>query len=361
MRRNVKRGECKMPGGKLVAVNVRVDDDVPVECALDGDFFVVGGNETQQTSFLKAIGDALIDGEELGSVFRTYSAIRLLGTDAKAIRTAYRRAVQGAKCDAPDAKNRSFRASNTKVKTFDAYETESPLTLFDWRERWQTLKPRVFIDEPRCAKDQMLLEERFAREVACGVRPATVRFWRWSRPAVVVGRFQSIADEVDQVQARRLGFDVVRRPTGGGAMLVEPERVITYSLYAPLDFVAGLSVAQSYRLCDAWLLAAFKQLGLDAHFSGLNDIASQRGKIGGSAQRRYPSRQSGGGAVLHHTMLDWDVHADIMTKVLKVSKEKLSDKAVRSSVKRVDALSRQTDRNQSTMIGSLFDFVSSSI
>ena len=36
-----------------------------------------------------------------------------------------------------------------------------------------------------------------------------------------------------------LSFDVVRRCTGGGAMFIEPGNTITYSLYAPLDFVQG--------------------------------------------------------------------------------------------------------------------------
>ena len=81
--------------------------------------------------------------------------------------------------------------------------------------------------------EQMAIDEQWAREVAAGERPASLRFWEWSSPAVVVGRFQSIPDEVHVDEAERLGFTVVRRCTGGGTMVVQPGGAITYSLYAP--------------------------------------------------------------------------------------------------------------------------------
>jgi lipoate---protein ligase len=284
-----------------------------------------------------------------------------VGADAEGIDIAYRRALDAADGDALSATNRSFHAYDANIKTFDDDDATDDLMSFDWRERWRSLKPLVVIDKPRGAKDQMALDQRLAQEVAEGIRPATLRFWNWSESAVVVGRFQSIPDQVDTDQAWRLGFDVVRRPTGGGAMFVQPQGVITYSLYAPMDFVAGVSVSQSYKLCDAWLLAALESLGFDARFSGLNDISSMYGKIGGSAQRRYSAQKRGSGAVLHHTMLDWDLDAALMARVLKVSREKLSDKSVPSAVKRIDALSRQTSLTQDEITNRLFAFVSGGI
>lgn len=47
---------------------------------------------------------------------------------------------------------------------------------------------------------------------------------------MVIGSFQSLRNEVDADQARRLGMTVVRRISGGGAMLIEPGNTITYSL-----------------------------------------------------------------------------------------------------------------------------------
>lgn len=106
----------------------------------------------------------------------------------------------------------------------------------------------------------MAIDETWAREVAAGTRQPTIRLWEWAGPAVVIGRFQSAQDEVNLDIAKQLGFDVVRRCTGGGAMFIEPGNTITYSLYAPLDFVQGVSIEESYRLCDWWLVEALREL-----------------------------------------------------------------------------------------------------
>lgn len=228
----------------------------------------------------------------------------------------------------------------------------------DWLDRWHRLAPVVVHDTPRSPAEQMAIDEQWAREVAAGERPASLRFWEWSSPAVVVGRFQSIPDEVHVDEAERLGFTVVRRCTGGGTMVVQPGGAITYSLYAPQWFVDGMDAAEAYRLCDSWLIDALRGLGVDARFQGLNDIAvandacrgtvdgrepAQWGKAGGAAQRRFPAPQdsNGPGAVLHHTTLAYELDGALMARLLNTSPEKLSDKAVRSASKRVTPLGMQ--------------------
>ncbi|MFV1005207.1 lipoate--protein ligase family protein, partial [Klebsiella pneumoniae] len=67
----------------------------------------------------------------------------------------------------------------------------------------------------------MVIDETWAREVAAGTRQPTIRLWEWVGPAVVIGRFQTAHDEVNMDIAKQLGFDVVRRLTGGGAMFNE--------------------------------------------------------------------------------------------------------------------------------------------
>lgn len=163
-------------------------------------------------------------------------------------------------------------------------------------------------------------------------------------------------DEVNLDIAKQLGFDVVRRCTGGGAMFIEPGNTITYSLYAPLDFVQGVSIEESYRLCDWWLVEALRELGLDVRFTGLNDIASQYGKIGGAAQRRFPV--GSGGAVLHHVTMAYDIDAAKMSRVLNTSREKMSDKAVKSAVKRVDPVKSQTGLSRARIVEHLIDWFS---
>ena len=74
-----------------------------------------------------------------------------------------------------------------------------------------------------------------------------------------------------------------------------------------------------------------------AHFVPLNDIASDKGKIGGAAQKRFAS-----GAVLHHVTMAYDIDADKMLEVLRIGREKLSDKGTKSANKRVDPMRSQT-------------------
>src|SRR6202011_397114 len=102
------------------------------------------------------------------------------------------------------------------------------------------------------ALDEVLLERAIA-----GGRRATVRFWEWIQPALVIGSHQSVMNEVDQEATRVRGFTITRRMSGGGTMLCEPARTITYSLYVPGSAVAGMSFRQSYAALDAWAVRSF--------------------------------------------------------------------------------------------------------
>jgi len=138
---------------------------------------------------------------------------------------------------------------------------------------------------------------------------------------------------------------VVRRISGGGAMFMEAGNCITYSLYLPQTLVDGLSFADSYTFLDAWVLAALEKLGITAYYVPLNDIATDQGKIGGAAQKRLAN-----GGMLHHVTMSYDIDADKMVDVLRIGKEKLSDKGVRSAKKRVDPLRRQTGLSRTQII-----------
>ena len=416
----VRRGVVKTPGGKLVAVTVATDPMGAVsECRLDGDFFI-DGDEVRSRSLLDDLertllacargaaarvtgtqdGDAPasagklrlprgrtaqsetygdekcadIDGwsDALRRTCMRHGGARLVGTDAGAMAWALARAM-GLEPAGPglnDASGDASTETGKAVESADGRESDPscaaprPNTdwLEDWRDRWRALAPVVIHDRPRSPIEQMTVDRQWAREVAAGARPASVRFWEWTSPAVVVGRFQSIPDEVHTDEAERLGFTVVRRCTGGGTMVVQPHGAITYSLYAPQWFVDGLDAAEAYRLCDSWLVDALQRIGVDARFQGLNDIAVPVGgmvqgsadgdsiasvvpwgKAGGAAQRRSPAPAGSGGpgAVLHHTTLAFDLDGALMARLLNTSPEKMHDKAVRSAAKRVSPLCLQ--------------------
>ena len=191
----------------------------------------------------------------------------------------------------------------------------------------------------------LAVDDVLAREVAAGRRAPTLRIWQWDRPAIIIGNFQSLRNEVDLEAAERLGVETVRRVTGGGAMFVEPGSAITYSLYAPGELVGHMDFAASYAFLDAWVLQALKEVGIDAFYKPLNDISSPKGKIGGAAQKRYS-----GGMVLHHVTMSYDMDAEKMMQVLRIGREKLSDKGVTSAAKRVDPVRSQTGMSREEVI-----------
>lgn len=303
-------GEYKVPGGKLVVVDLEIEEDRIARFRLAGDFFLepdsalddinaaVNGLpvESDATAIAAAVRGALPDGAQL------------LGFTPEAVGTAVRRAL----VTAPGWRD------------------------FDWE---------IVHDKAVSPRMNLALDEVLTARVGEGRRRPTLRIWEWNESAVVIGSFQSYRNEVDPEGAAKHGFDVVRRISGGGAMLMAAGQIITYSLYVPASLVAGMTFADSYAFLDDWVLQALRSLGIDAVYQPLNDIASPTGKIGGAAQKRLAN-----GGVLHHATLSYDIDGQVMTEVLRIGREKLSDKGTASAAKRVDPLRSQTGLERAEII-----------
>jgi len=186
---------------------------------------------------------------------------------------------------------------------------------------------------PQSAHMHMALDEVLLQRVIAGERRPTVRFWQWVEPALVIGSHQSVMNEVDIIAAKELGFTITRRMSGGGTMLCEPDRTITYSLYVPATAVAGLSFRQSYAALDAWMVRSFIALGVPASYREINDIISPRGKIAGAAQARRRA------FVLHHTTIAHTMDPSLVPRLIRVGRDRLSERGVRSAEKPVSPLS----------------------
>ncbi len=314
----VNRGEYKVTGGKLVAAEVEVTGGLISAVSISGDFFL------EPDDALAAI-DAALTGLPADStvaamteaVERVTADAAMIGFSPEAVAIAVRRALG--------------HASNWADHTFELVHGEPiPASL-------------------NVALDQVLLEE-----VGAGRRGPTLRIWEWTSAAVVIGSFQSVRNEVDLEATDERGVELLRRISGGGAMFMEPGNTITYSLYVPGSLVDGLSFERSYAFLDDWVLGALATVGIDATYVPLNDISSPAGKIGGAAQKRLA-----GGAVLHHATLAYDIDADAMTSVLRIGREKLSDKGTKSANKRVDPMRRQTGMSRAEVIAAFKDYFAS--
>jgi lipoate---protein ligase len=213
--------------------------------------------------------------------------------------------------------------------------------------RWRESEWELIAEEPTAPTMNMALDEVLTLDVGKGLRRPALRIWGWTGRCIVLGRFQSVRSEVNETAAAMQGVELVRRISGGGAMFIEPEGAITYSIFAPESLVQGMSFADSYAFLDDWAIEALRELGIDAWYQPLNDITSQLGKIGGAAQARR------GSAILHHTTMAYQMNIPLMLEVLRIGQEKLSDKGIRSADKRVGPLRQQTGLSRAAIIDHL--------
>jgi lipoate---protein ligase len=191
----------------------------------------------------------------------------------------------------------------------------------------------VVTPEPLPAQVQMALDEVLLQRLDAGLRGPTLRFWEWQDRALVLGSNQVLANEVDVEAAAELGFQVTRRMSGGGTMIAEPAGTISYSFYAPRTLVAGMTFVESFAFFDGWAVQCLRDLGVPAEYRPINDIVSPRGKIGGAAQARRR------GAVLHHTTIAFDLETALVTRLIRIGRDRVSPRGVRSAEKAVSPLS----------------------
>lgn len=312
-------GEYKVPGGKLVIVDLEVEGDEDHGTIsgfkLSGDFFLEPDDALPLINAAVEGLPADTDVEQVGAaiVRALPEGTHLIGFSAEAVGVAVRRALTGAA---------------------------------QWRDYdWSILHEPAVSPMMNAALDEVL-----TAAVGEGRRGPTLRIWEWDEPAVIIGSFQSVVNEVDEDQLAARGAQLVRRISGGGAMYMEPANSITYALYAPEELVRGMSFADSYAFLDDWVLEALRSVGIDAVYKPLNDITSPAGKIGGAAQKRLAS-----GAVLHHVTMAYDMDAEAMTQVLRIGREKLSDKGTTSAAKRVDPLRSQTGLSRESIIARMLE------
>src|SRR6266540_1246067 len=174
----------------------------------------------------------------------------------------------------------------------------------------------------------MAIDEALIEDI--GESPV-LRIYGWRPAAISVGYFQSIKEEVDLEKCSQLGVDVVRRLTGGGAVLHEFE--LTYSF---ITKQYQQNIMESCRwICDA-IVMSINRLGFNASFVPLNDIVVNGKKVSGSAQTRRK------GVLLQHGTLLLGVDVEKMFSVLKVPSEKLRDKIIKDVKERVTSLAGTT-------------------
>lgn len=196
--------------------------------------------------------------------------------------------------------------------------------VFELRETWRFLDLGI-IDPPTSgAVGEVILLARSKKAV-----PDTLFLYQRDPPACSIGYFQAVENVVDVEECKRLNVDICRRITGGGAIYSDMEN-LTYNIVVSEDNKKiPQDILKSYEVLCRGVVESLKMLGLDASFKPVNDILVDGRKISGSSQTRRKN------VVLHHGTLLVKTDIKTMSKVLRVSKEKMSDKTAKSIEERV--------------------------
>lgn len=119
---------------------------------------------------------------------------------------------------------------------------------------------RLIYDVPSPGAHNMAVDEAIVSAVSAGQSAPTLRLYAWSPPCLSLGYGQKSSD-VDFPRVVALGWHVVRRPTGGRAILHTDE--LTYSLALPANHpLTSGDIVESYRRISDALLAGLNTLGL---------------------------------------------------------------------------------------------------
>jgi len=184
---------------------------------------------------------------------------------------------------------------------------------------------RVIIDGARDPQYNMAIDEALLLSVK---DEAVLRLYSWLPSGVSIGRGQSVRD-VNLEEIRKLGFKLVRRPTGGSALLHPEFEEITYSIVIPKSHkIYSLSIEDSSIKIAKGIEIGLRKLGLDASVGsqadnqkislcylrkGYSDVLIRGKKVSGSAQVR-----NNNGLLQHGTLL-LKFRPDVWLKVIRVN------------------------------------------
>jgi len=195
----------------------------------------------------------------------------------------------------------------------------------------------------------MALDEALLHSVERGTSLPVLRFYRWQPATMTIGYAQSIETDINMDVCRNAGIDVVRRSTGGRAVLHDQE--VTYAVIAPLNSgIFGNTVLDCYRVISEVLQKCFLQLGLAADLVPGKSRGGQKNpakavcfsapsqyelvidgcKVAGSAQKRF------GQAFLQHGSLPLEIDLDLLGRALRAE----SNRDVAASLSTVGWLNR---------------------
>ncbi len=204
-------------------------------------------------------------------------------------------------------------------------------------EKWRFIKTETTDGFQNMAIDEAIMKFHQEKKV-----PPTIRFYSWKPATLSLGYFQKLEKEVDQEACQNEGIDIVRRLTGGRAILHDKE--LTYSLTIREDYnLLSNSIVTSYKEISQGLVAGLNLLRIPAKLKAMErgkkspkgnsaacfdapswyEVLLDNKKLIGSAQTRKK------GTILQHGSLPYEIDPIKTFKLFNYSNEKNRKKARR--------------------------------
>ncbi len=170
-------------------------------------------------------------------------------------------------------------------------------------------------------------------------------------PAIIVGKNQNSYAEINQQFVAQNDIAVVRRLSGGGAVYHDAGNLNFCFIMDKTDQTTD----QLFKAFTAPIINALAALGVDAQFSGRNDLTIDGKKFSGNAQWHRQGRSA-----IHGTLL-YDSDLSVLANALRVNTIKFVDKAVKSVRSRVTNIKpyMDADFNMAQFIAAIVDNVES--
>ncbi len=175
---------------------------------------------------------------------------------------------------------------------------------------------------PRRLAFYLAEEEYLARKF-----PSRDFFFAWQvKPTVIIGRNQQLSKEVNVDYCQANGVEIVRRKSGGGAVLADMNNIM-FSYITSSD-----DVCRTFSKYTSMVAASLCKLGLNATDNSRNDILIDGRKVSGNSYYHIPGR-----SIVHGTML-YDYDPILMSNTLNPSQKKLESHGVKSTRSRVTTI-----------------------
>ncbi|MDH5160642.1 lipoate--protein ligase family protein [Heyndrickxia oleronia] len=183
------------------------------------------------------------------------------------------------------------------------------------------------------AMDEVLLDWH-----SRGLLPPILRFYSWKPAALSLGHFQKTVGRIDVDRAKAIGVEIVRRPTGGLAVLHDKELTYSVVLSEKHDKMSP-SIIEAYRVLSQGILEGYRYLGIQADLAIPNAPIGKSGtavcfeesswyeleiegkKAAGSAQTRQK------GVILQHGSIPMEMDIEQLYDLFTFPNEKVKNKA----------------------------------